>query len=472
MPLLGYVIALASLAVCGVLYARMRRDERRRAALPPYELLLRNSYGWECWLADDGQLLWVNDAVERLTGYSVAECRAMVDFPVPIVLPDDRPQILRLLREATAGRCGDDHLFRIRRKDNRIAWVTAAWQRVPGVGGIRVSLHDVTRRKIVDETLRRIDEQFRLFVETSKDRAIILLDATGRVISWNPGAARILGYQPYEILGKKVDVFYPAEDAARIGAMLASAAGTGWCEEHGWRVRKDGSRYWADEVISVLRNDDDSIRGYAVVMRDVTAQKRAEEELRERNARLEQVSRQLRAANAELQRLARTDPLTGLLNRRAWEEAAEREHHRAVRSGAWYSVLAIDLDHFKLLNDTFGHQAGDECLRRVAEAIGAACRASDLVGRMGGEEFAVLAPETSLPDALELAERLRNAISGLGISNPSSPVARVVTASVGVAVGGGAPLAEAMKTADEALYNAKRTGRDRVCHSPNPVLAP
>jgi diguanylate cyclase (GGDEF)-like protein/PAS domain S-box-containing protein len=466
-----YLTLLAVLALACVALLQRRRGLARRAAALPCAELLDSSYGWECWLGNDGRLRWVNPSVERITGYSPLECLAMQDLPMALVFAEDRPQVLRMLREALAGRSGDDHIFRVRRRDGHLAWITASWQTLAGSGGVRFSFHDVTRRKIVDDTLRRTDEQFRLLVEAVKDCAIVLLDANGQVTSWNPGAARIQGYQPFEILGRHVSVFHPVEDVegGKLKSLLRAAEETGWCEDVGWRIRKDGSRFWADEVISVLRDENECVRGYAVVTRDTSEQKQAEEELRERNVRLEHLSRQLRLANSELQRLARTDPLTGLLNRRAWEDEAEREHRRAERSSLGYSVIAVDLDHFKLLNDTFGHQAGDECLRRVAQALAAGCRTSDRVGRLGGEEFAVLTPETSAIQAQELAERLREAVAGLGIANPQSSVAPIVTASFGVAVSSAATFEEALRAADKALYEAKRTGRNRVC-SAEPIL--
>jgi diguanylate cyclase (GGDEF)-like protein len=169
--------------------------------------------------------------------------------------------------------------------------------------------------------------------------------------------------------------------------------------------------------------------------------------------------RLLEETNARLAALAATDLLTGLANRRAFDEALAREASLAGRGVRPLSLLALDVDHFKTFNDAFGHPAGDEALRRVAEAIRGCCRATDVAARTGGEEFAVLLPGTDLEGALVLAERVRAAVE----AGPW-PL-RPVTASAGVATLGAACRGAAERlvaAADRALYRAKRDGRNRV----------
>lgn len=178
-----------------------------------------------------------------------------------------------------------------------------------------------------------------------------------------------------------------------------------------------------------------------------------EEELRCKNQRLEEVT-------AELARLSREDALTQLLNRRSWDEAMAREHERYQRHGQAYCVVMLDVDRFKAYNDARGHQAGDHTLRRVAEALRSAARTTDRVGRYGGEEFVVLAPETTLEAGLKLAERVRKAVWALGIPHPSSPIAGRVTVSLGVAEVAGDSPDDVLKRADDAMYVAKRAGRN------------
>ncbi len=175
---------------------------------------------------------------------------------------------------------------------------------------------------------------------------------------------------------------------------------------------------------------------------------------------------QLAAANAELTRLSNVDGLTGVANRRLFDDFFVAEWQRAVRAKQSLTVIMADVDHFKLFNDTYGHQAGDECLRQVASALsGGIQRATDLVARYGGEEFAVILPDIDAGGAATVAERLRAAVEGLGIPHAASPVGPVVTISLGAATvrpdAGGMPLA-VIAQADMALYRAKQQGRNRV----------
>ncbi len=200
------------------------------------------------------------------------------------------------------------------------------------------------------------------------------------------------------------------------------------------------------------------------------AHRLAERRLRRRAAVLESEVRerteQLREANRQLAALAAIDALTGLANRRTLQETIEREVRRAFRSRRELSLVMVDIDHFKLYNDSLGHLGGDECLRRVAMALrSAAARPADLVARYGGEEFAILLPETSAAQALVIAERLRETVEKLALPHPSSPVAGWVTLTAGVAglvPGLGADPKALIAVADEALYRAKQAGRNRV----------
>jgi diguanylate cyclase (GGDEF)-like protein len=186
--------------------------------------------------------------------------------------------------------------------------------------------------------------------------------------------------------------------------------------------------------------------------------------LAEAKAALQESHRALRRANLRLARLSRTDDLTQLHNRRSFDEALHREWRRAMRSARPLSLLILDLDRFKDLNDAAGHQAGDATLRAVAATVQSwARRAGEVAARYGGDELAVILPGTDESAARTLAERLRGAVQELGTLHPAS--GREVTASIGVAtarpVRGGDPEA-LLLAADQALYRAKAAGRNRV----------
>ncbi len=182
-------------------------------------------------------------------------------------------------------------------------------------------------------------------------------------------------------------------------------------------------------------------------------------------------TRRLREANKELTRLSRVDGLTGVHNRRHLDEHLTQEWQRALRGTTErghreLSFILLDIDHFKQYNDHYGHQAGDECLRRVAQALTCgARRLGDLVARYGGEEFAVILPETPLDGALHVAETLRAAVEALDIPHERSSAGPRVTISLGVAsrvpTAGMEPSSLA-QAADEALYASKKAGRNRA----------
>lgn len=184
------------------------------------------------------------------------------------------------------------------------------------------------------------------------------------------------------------------------------------------------------------------------------ARERAEEDRR----RLERL---VEERTAELKILATTDELTGTLNRRRFFEVAEQEHARAERYRRPLSVAMLDLDHFKAINDRYGHAVGDEALKLVGETLRRTLRRQDHVGRWGGEEFGVILPETRLAEAARVLDRVREAIAliGLSVEGPLVPL----RASAGVAMWRADEVIDAtFKRADAALYEAKQAGRNRV----------
>ncbi|MEV6880320.1 GGDEF domain-containing protein [Amycolatopsis sp. NPDC051128] len=180
---------------------------------------------------------------------------------------------------------------------------------------------------------------------------------------------------------------------------------------------------------------------------------------------------------SRLEELATTDQKTQLLNATTWQDGAQREISRAARDKGSFGAMMIDLDHFKRINDTYGHLAGDDVLKAVAAVVKQETRAHDLVGRFGGEEFVALLPSTSKEDAIITAERIRQRVSELIISTKTNEGAAVEierqTASIGVAAYplDGLSIEEVMASADAAVYAAKHSGRNRVVGSPEVALA-
>ncbi|HHM04676.1 MAG TPA: diguanylate cyclase [Gammaproteobacteria bacterium] len=196
----------------------------------------------------------------------------------------------------------------------------------------------------------------------------------------------------------------------------------------------------------------------------------AQQERDEAYRALRELQIELEKKNKELQRLSSLDGLTGIANRRRFDEYLEQEWLRAARGGKRVSLILIDIDHFKAYNDNYGHQGGDCVLRRVAQALESDIRRpGDLVARYGGEEFAVILPDTDLEGAAQVAEGLRETVAALDIAHAHSSTASHVTISLGVASitprEGGLP-ATLIEAADSGLYEAKRKGRNGYCCAP------
>ena len=225
-------------------------------------------------------------------------------------------------------------------------------------------------------------------------------------------------------------------------AALASAGGGTIALESGLTLM-DGPHEVVISKGQVASEADPTRPGSIAVLTDITERKRLEQQLRH---------------------LATTDDLTGATSRRAFFAAAEAEVERSARYGGSLAVIMVDFDHFKQINDHHGHATGDACLKAGAAALRANLRDIDVLGRLGGEEFAVLLPATPLAGAVEVAERLRRAIAELRVASASEGPMLVMTASFGVAerLGGETSTDAILARADSALYRSKALGRDRV----------
>jgi len=289
------------------------------------------------------------------------------------------------------------------------------------------------------------DAVWRRFLGNLKDYAIVLLDEEGNVAAWSEGARVLKGYTTQEIVGTHFSIFATPE-ARAVGhpeRTLMVAASVGRYEEEGWRVRKDKSRFWAHVVISAIYDEQHNLCGFGKILRDLTDRKQAEEQ----------------SANVMnlLEYTARTDYLTGLDNRRSFDQALAAAIALATRREKPLSLAMIDVDRFKSFNDEFGHQAGDDYLRRAAAAWRQTVRPEDFIARYGGEEFVVVLQDTGHEGAAACLDRLR-----AGTPAP-------LTCSVGIAVWDGAEAANALiGRADHAAYQAKLAGRNRVVFAPLP----
>ena len=321
--------------------------------------------------------------------------------------------------------------------------------------------------RLAERSLEETDRKLQAIFDTAVD-AIITIDETGAVESFNRSAERMFGYRRSEILGKNVRCIVPPPHQERHDDYIANYLRTGRASIIGVGrevegLPKDGRTFPIHLSISEIK-----LRGKRLltgILRDITAERRILDALQESNRQLEEL-------NGELEALAAADGLTGLANRRSFDQRLESEWKRAAREQTEIALVMIDVDCFKAYNDSLGHLAGDDCLKAVATSLKASCRRpADLAARYGGEEFCLLLPHTESHGAVELADATRAAIKALALPHPGSSIGGQVTVSVGVATarpGSQTVPADLIAAADGALYRSKEDGRNRVTRADSP----
>ncbi len=307
-------------------------------------------------------------------------------------------------------------------------------------------LSDVSLAAQRERELRLSQAWISTIVAGITDYALMKLDAHGLATVWNPGVARLTGFAADAVIGKPYALFY-ADDAMpgqRVLDRLHEADRSGWSLDEGWRRRANGSRFWGSCLIAPLQAADEAPpeeRAYSLIVRDISNR---------------------REANETLRNVISYDHLTGLVNRRAFFETAELEVQRWQRQPRPLSIVMIDADHFKNVNDSHGHAAGDAVLRHLAAGLSATFRIMDVVARIGGEEFVVLLPDTTLDDACAVASRLCQRIAAHAVEVDGTTIRYTVSAGVATMDDALAGVGDLLKRADTAMYAAKARGRNRV----------
>ena len=362
------------------------------------------------------------------------------------ILEQLRPGLRQLWRDS-AGRLGE---------------VTAA-QRISPVRPGRVALHlvlklmrpdsrctmvvleDVTLVVEKERDLARARLRMNLVLENIHGYCVLMLDAQGIVFEWNPSIGRMFGGAEADVVGRSVlrgiaADLRPGEPPLDFATVRLAVARQGWCHLESPCRRFDGSLLWGDYMVTAVVDPDGATSGYVAVIRDMT----------------EEHSRSQKLIDA-----AWTDPLTGLFNRRGFEARIESLRARQGAAAGLQTWIMIDIDHFKIVNDTFGHETGDEVLKAVALSLQSTLREKDCLARFGGEEFVLLLPGETEAVGVAVAERLRKKVQALAIEVGGRSIC--VTASFGVAQQAqGEAQAATLERADKALYRAKHEGRNRV----------
>lgn len=441
-------------------YASSERETRVLRAVAetlPDALLVTDATGQ--------QVLFANERCQELWRFAGTPALADVQQQMRSIAVDP-DTVTRLWEERWSalqrGEPAESHL--LLSTGSELRWTTRALRGPDGeVWAATHQFEATTPAPPDDQSFVPIDGLFRLtFEKAAVGMALIASDY--RILRVNSSFAVMLGYTETELAALSLaDLIYAdgtqVEESLPEGRWTSGLPG-GQDTLHLDRrfQRRDGQLLWVHLSLSVVRDALGQPVYLVAMAEDITERKREEAE-RDRHTR-------------ELQALASTDPLTGVYNHRFMQECLHRRVAEARQSERSLSVLMLDLDHFRELNEEYGHDVGDRALRRVADAMRRALRPSDVACRYGGEEFVMILPNAEFPSALAVAERIRR---GIESSELVAVGARSVTCSIGVATfpTHASTPTSLLKAADLALFQAKRSGRNRVCgYQPTPVVSP
>lgn len=306
--------------------------------------------------------------------------------------------------------------------------------------------------------MRESEETYKSILMASPDD-ITIADLSGRIIMVSEAANKMFGYDPAEGPDMSVMDFIVPEDHERARANIVKMIQENYPGPNEYKgIRKDGSCFDIEVNNSLIRDRHGNPARMVLIVRDITDRKKAEQQI-------QKLVNQLKIERDLAQRNSLTDSLTGLFNRRFFDNALRTEFSRHKRSGSQLSLIMIDVDHFKKYNDHYGHLEGDNCLQQLAHTLKTIVeRSSDIVARYGGEEFVVILPDTNSQGSAALAGRICESVLRLALPHVESDTSGFVTISLGIASAADHVLTDGTQLvalADQALYQAKMNGRNR-----------
>jgi diguanylate cyclase (GGDEF)-like protein/PAS domain S-box-containing protein len=411
--------------------ARIRAGE---AALEEAQRLAQlGSWSWDL---RSGEMTWSRE-LYRVLGLSLEEQNASFDMFQRLLHPDDRQRVLELLEQARAAATGFECEHRVVRPDGTVRVLqTRAEVHVDGarrpvnMAGTAQDVTDLVRAQQAAQRLAAI-------VQSSSD-AIYSLAPDRTVTTWNAGAERLLGRPAAEMLGHPITSLWPPEQLEGNSSRFERAlAGEVITDFETVRLHRDGTRVAVTVTWSPIKDDTGAITGVSVIARDITQRQQLEE---------------------QLVRQALHDPLTGLGNRALFADRLEHALARGRRPEVSVAILLIDLDGFKDINDSLGHDAGDDLLTIAGMRLQGHARPGDTVARLGGDEFGVLLEDIAAAEAVRSAEGL---LEGLATPIVLRDRDLTPTASIGIAIATGEDAETLLRNADTAMYAAKRQGKGR-----------
>lgn len=301
---------------------------------------------------------------------------------------------------------------------------------------------------------------------------IVVMDGDGRIRMFNKAAEYLTGYSFEEVKNKYPwDIFILPEEVNGVRNVFARLTSGDFPNTHtNYWVTKDGSHRLIDWSNTAITDQNENITSVIATGIDITERREAEKEIELYQKNLERIVKdrtvELNRVNEHLDKIARIDSTTGIYNRRHFNETLEAELRRSRRMKDQLSLMMCDVDFFKNYNDSYGHIAGDDCLKEIAATLSNSFnRASDLVARYGGEEFAIILPGITSNKALGIAQELIKEIQERRLPYGSSPIGEFVTISIGVATMQSDELTNStsiLSAADKALYQAKESGRNNA----------
>lgn len=450
-PVLLYfriLLGTFTLLILVLVYRMMKKNhevKRTRESLAEAQSIARLG-SWEYW--PDKARVWWSDETYRIFGVNKKTFTPSLDTFFTAVHPDDRKGIADALETSNMNRTQLLTEHRIIRPDGTIRYVQERGMPIYDAKGNLIknagTVQDITDRALSREKLQNEQAKFKAMTEASYD-AFIMVNSQGIIMFWSPAAQDMFGWTEEEAIGKEIhDLIAPAmyREKARKGLAQFATTGKGEVMESVLEfdaIRKDGSIVPVERSVSAFMRDGEY---FAVgILRDITERRKYQEELKQ---------------------LARTDKMTGLFNRGHFVEMAKREIERSRRYGSPLSLIMFDADKFKDVNDTYGHSVGDMVLVSTSKTVAGMVREADVLGRIGGEEFAILLPETDLDAAEEVAEKIRLAVEEAFVELEDGRQVQF-TVSLGVAVFSKDidDIEDLLKKADTALYLAKANGRNR-----------
>jgi len=414
----------------------IRDITERKLAVDDRQRIFNASFDMMCVIGFDGKFKDLNPAWIRTLGWSFGELQ---DTPwLELVHPEDRAVVVEaeerlLLRQKTS-----DVEYRLRSKNGRYHWVTWHCSADLERQEFFATARDITDSKLLQEALKSSVRKYRTFFDSAGD-AVFVHDFSGRLLDINQVACERLGYNRKELLHMPPADLKSTATAIRSAKLLKQIAEDGKASFEAHHRSKEGKELlvWTN----ARRIEFDGLPAILSISRDISERKRMENKLRN---------------------LAITDPLTGAKNRRYLINRGKEELARCLRYSSPLCLLLLDIDYFKLVNDTYGHDAGDEVLKCLTQKAHMVLRETDIFARFGGEEFAALLVQTSRQGALLTAERLRAAVEAMPLPQISDTFS--ITISIGVALfdDSDASIEELIKRADKAMYRAKENGRNCV----------